>query len=85
MKKRFYKKDNTTRLKPIKHTFKPIKKMIKRTKGLMLIILLVTLTDICYAQNGYIYLHKKTLDESSSVDFTFNITVGPNYSTSHYA
>ena len=28
------------------------------------------------AQNGYIYVHKKALDESSSLDFTFNITGG---------
>ncbi|MBL7704100.1 MAG: T9SS type A sorting domain-containing protein [Taibaiella sp.] len=29
-----------------------------------------------YAQTGYIYIHKKALDESSSVDFTFNATGG---------
>lgn len=29
------------------------------------------------AQNGYIYLHKKTLNEESSPGFTFSVTGGP--------
>ncbi|NBA89225.1 hypothetical protein GVN16_25865, partial [Emticicia sp. CRIBPO] len=30
-----------------------------------------------YAQNGYIYIHSKTLDESSSPDITFSVSGGP--------
>jgi len=41
---------------------------------LALIVLFLFLFQPLHAQTGYIYLHKKALDESSSVDFTFNIT-----------
>ncbi|MEP6749229.1 MAG: T9SS type A sorting domain-containing protein [Bacteroidota bacterium] len=43
--------------------------------GIMILIVFSLFSfQLLHAQTGYIYLHKKALDESSSVDFTFNIT-----------
>ncbi|NBA89222.1 hypothetical protein GVN16_25850, partial [Emticicia sp. CRIBPO] len=39
------------------------------------LFLLVSISS--YAQNGYIYVHSKTLDESSSPDITFSVSGGP--------
>jgi len=44
--------------------------------GLVLPLLLLFFSA-ANGQNGYIYVHKKTLDESSSLDFSFNVSGGP--------
>jgi hypothetical protein len=38
------------------------------------LVICLLLFQLSQAQTGYIYLHKKALDESSSVDFTFTLT-----------
>ncbi len=44
--------------------------------GLLLLFVLSSAYSV-RAQTGYIYVHKKTLNEESSPDFTFNVTGGP--------
>jgi hypothetical protein len=41
------------------------------------ILLWLTVPNYSFAQSGYIYLHKKSLDEGSSPNFTFNFSGGP--------
>ena len=50
--------------------------MNRRLHGLGYIILMIYAIN-AQAQTGYIYIHKKTLNEESSPDFTFNVTGGP--------
>ena len=44
--------------------------------GLLLLFILSS-AHLVRAQTGYIYVHKKTLNEESSPGFTFNVTGGP--------
>ncbi len=50
--------------------------MKRRIHWLGYIILMIYAIN-AQAQTGYIYVHKKTLNEESSPDFTFNVTGGP--------
>ena len=40
-------------------------------------LMLCAESPVSFAQNGYIYIHKKTLDENSSINFDFSVTGGP--------
>ena len=53
------------------------KSLLPHTLGMLAsVVLFLFLFQPLHAQTGYIYLHKKALEENSSVDFTFNITGG---------